>query len=309
MSRILRSMLYIPANSQRMISRAASELEDAVILDLEDAVPATEKETGRILARDAIPMLEDAGIDIFIRVNSVGTGLTEEDVSYTVAKGLDGIMLPKTETKEDVVRLDQLLGNEEKRKGIESNSIAILPLVESPEGVQNVFDIASASSRIVGLAFGAADFLREMGVGFAVTRLSFEEYYPLVLYARSRISQAAKIAGVAAIDTPFFGLLIDMDGLCKESEAAKMLGFTGKQLIHPRHIEPVNRIFTPSGEDVDYAKSLVAAYDEASAKGTGSASFGGRMIDHAMYEMGMDMISRAETIAKKAATKGEKDLL
>ena len=308
MSRILRSMLYIPANSYKMITKAMSEPEDAVILDLEDAVPIGEKETARIFARDSIAMLKDAEIDVFVRVNSLGTGLTEEDISYVVVKGLDGIMLPKTETMEDVTRLAQLLGEEEKRKGLELNSIDILPLVESPKGVQNIFDIVSASSRIVGLSFGAADFLREMGVGFAVTRLSFEEYHPLVLYARSRISQAAKIAGVEAIDTPFFGLLIDMKGLSKESEGVKMLGFTGKQLIHPRHIEPVNRIFAPSEEDVDYAKSIVATYEEAKAKGAGSASFGGRMIDYAMYRMGVDMISKAEAIAKKAAAKRKKIL-
>ena len=308
MSRILRSMLYIPANSYKMITKAMSEPEDAVILDLEDAVPIGEKETARIFARDSIAMLKDAEIDVLVRVNSLGTGLTEEDISYVVVKGLDGIMLPKTETMEDITRLNQLLGEEEKRKGLELNSIDILPLVESPKGVQNIFDIVSASSRIVGVSFGAADFLREMGAGFAVTRLSFEEYHPLVLYARSRISQAAKIAGVEAIDTPFFGLLIDMKGLSKESEGVKMLGFTGKQLIHPRHIEPVNRIFAPSEEDIDYAKSIVATYEEAKAKGAGSASFGGRMIDYAMYRMGVDMISKAEAIAKKAAAKREKIL-
>ena len=303
MSRILRSMLYIPANSWRMINKAISESEDAVILDLEDAVPIGEKETGRIFARDSASMIKAAGFDIFVRVNSLDTGLTEEDVSYVVVKGLDGIMLPKTETKEDILRLDKLLAEEEKKKGLESNSIEILALVETPKGVQNVFEIASASSRIVGLAFGAGDFLREMGVGFAITQLPFEEYYPLILYARSRVAQASKIAGVEAIDTPFFGMLIDTEGLSKESEDVKMLGFTGKQLIHPRHVEPVNVVFTPSEEDADYAKSVVVAYDEAKAKGAGAASFGGRMIDYAMYRMGMDMMSKVETIAKKAATK------
>ena len=305
-SRILRSMLYIPANSWRMITGGLAGVEDAIILDLEDACPIGEKETGRIFARDCIPMLKDAEIDVFVRVNSMGTGLTEEDVSYVVTKGLDGIMLPKTETADDVVGLDQLLGEEEKRKGLEPNSIDIIALVESPKGVQNVFDIVSASPRIVGVSFGAGDFLREMGVGFAITRLSFEEYYPLILYARSRISQAAKIAGIEAIDTPFFGLLIDIKGLAKESEEVKMLGFTGKQLIHPRQIDSANKVFAPSEEDGNYAKSIVAAYEEAKAKGAGSASYGGRMIDYAVYRMGMDMISKAEAITKKAAIRREK---
>jgi len=304
--RVLRSMLYIPANSWRMVINGLSGAEDAIILDLEDAVPGAEKETGRIFARDSIPMIKDEGIDVFVRINSMGTGLAEEDIGYVVVKGLDGIMLPKTETAEDIVKLDELLGEEEKKKGINSNNIEIIPLVESPRGVKNVFDIASASPRIVGVSFGAGDFLREMGVGFAVTRLSFEEYYPLILYARSRISQAAKVAGVEAIDTPFFGLLTDVKGLNEESERVKMLGFTGKQLIHPRHVESANKTFAPSKDDAEYAKSVVAAYKEAEARGAGSASFGGRMIDYAVYKMGLDMMSRVEAATMKATRKRER---
>ena len=116
-SRILRSMLYIPANSWRMVTGGLSGAQDAIILDLEDAVPVGEKETGRIFARDFTPRLKDAGNDVFVRVNSMGTGLTKEDMSYVVIKGLDGIMLPKTETKDDVIRLDELLVEEEKEKG------------------------------------------------------------------------------------------------------------------------------------------------------------------------------------------------
>lgn len=304
MAVILRSMLYIPANSWRMIVNGLLGMEDAVILDLEDAVPIGEKETSRVFARDSISMFKNAGIGVFIRVNSLDTGLIEEDISTVVVKELDGIILPKTETEDDIARLDELLREEEKRKGLESNSISIIALVESPRGVQNVFGIAT-SPRLVGIGFGAGDFLREMGVGFAVTRLSPEEYYPLILHARSCISQAARISGVEAIDTPFFGLLIDMKGLYRESEQAKLLGFTGKQLIHPRQLDTVNEVFTPSEEDVEYAKSIVVAYDEAKARGMGSASFKGRMIDYAMYRMGKDMLTRAEAM-NKAATRREK---
>ena len=305
-SLILTSVLYIPASSWRMIVNGLSGMQDTVILDLEDAVPIGEKETGRIFARDSIPMFKEAGIDVFVRVNSMGTGLTKEDIKSVVVKGLDGIMLPQTETKDDVAGLGELLEEEERRKGLESNSISTIALVESPMGVQNVFDIVSAGPRLVGVAFGAADFLREMGAGFAVTRLSREEYYPLILYARSRISQAARITGIKAIDTPFFGLLIDIKGLAKESEQVKLLGFTGKQVIHPRHVDTINEVFTPSKEDVEYAKSIVAAYEEAEARGTGAASFGGRMIDYAMYRMGKDMLSKAEAISNRKATRCQK---
>jgi len=296
---VWRSMLFIPANSWRMIMRATTEMQDAIILDLEDAVPIAEKETARVFARDSVTILKSKGIDVFVRVNSLATGLTQEDLKYAVVKGLDGIMLPKSESREDVVKLDRLIKKEEMRKKLKPNSISMMLLLESPRGVLKASEIATGSKRVVALGFGAGDFLRELGEGFAIARLSPDEYFPMILYARSRISIAARVAGVPAIDTPFFGLLIDTDGLIRESSKAKLLGFKGKMLIHPRHIEPVNQVFSPSKEDVEFSKQMIKVYKEAEAKGLGAASFGGRMIDYAMVSMGKDLLSRAEAIAEK----------
>jgi citrate lyase subunit beta/citryl-CoA lyase len=290
-----------------MIMRATTEMQDAIILDLEDAVPIAEKETGRVFARDGIPILKAKGIDVFVRVNSLGTGLTEKDLGYVVVEGLDGIMLPKSETKEQIVKLDRFLKKEEVKKGMKPGSISILPLLESPRGVLNASDIATGSKRVVALGFGAGDFLRELGEGFAIARLSPDEYFPMILYARSRISIAARVAGVPAIDTPFFGLLIDTEGLERESSKAKLLGFKGKMLIHPRHVQPVNQVFSPSKEDIEFSKRMIDAYKEAEAKGLGAASFGGRMIDYAMVSMGEDLLSKAEAIAEKEKRRAEQN--
>jgi citrate lyase subunit beta/citryl-CoA lyase len=149
------------------------------------------------------------------------------------------------------------------------------------------------------LAFGAGDFLRELGEGFAIARLSPDEYFPTILYARSQISIAARVHDIPAIDTPFFGLLTDEEGLIREATRVKLMGFKGKLLIHPRHVGPVNEVFCPSGEDVDFAQQMIAAYREAEAQGLGAASFGGRMIDYAMVSMGEDLLQRAEAIAKR----------
>jgi len=282
-----------------MIMRATTEMQDAIILDLEDAVPIAEKETARVFARDSVTILKSKGIDVFVRVNSLATGLTQEDLKYAVVKGLDGTMLPKSESREDVVKLDRLIKKEEMSKKLKPNSISMMLLLESPRGVLKASEIATGSKRVVALGFGAGDFLRELGEGFAIARLSPDEYFPMILYARSRISIAARVAGVPAIDTPFFGLLIDTDGLIRESSKAKLLGFKGKMLIHPRHIEPVNQVFSPSKEDVEFSKQMIKVYKEAEAKGLGAASFGGRMIDYAMVSMGKDLLSRAEAIAEK----------
>ena len=299
MTRILRSMLYVPANSWRMINNAPGEGADAVILDLEDGCPMPEKETGRVFARDSIPMLKEHGLDVFVRVNSLETGLTGTDISYVVVKGIDGIMLAKTESEEAVNEVDRLLREEEKKKGLVPESVAIMALIETPRGIMNIRGIIEASKRVVAVGFGAGDFSREMGAGMGVSKLTPEEYFPMVLYARSAMAVAARAAGIQAIDTPFFGLIIDLEGLAKESEKAKLLGFSGKQLTHPRHVDVVNRVFAPAAGDVDFAKRVVAAYEEARTKGLGATTVGGRMIDYGSFRRAESLLAFSRAIEER----------
>ena len=305
MERILRTMLFVPANSWRMITTAATEGGDAVILDLEDACPIAEKETGRIFARDSIPMLKEKGMDVFVRVNSFDTELTEEDISYVVVSGLDGVMLPKAESKEDILKLDQLLKVEEEKKGILPNTIAILPLLESPKGISAVSEIISGSQRVIGVSFGAGDYSREIGAGMGVTSLSPEEYFLMASHPRSCIALAARAAGILAIDSPFFGLVIDIEGLIKESRKVKLIGFTGKLLVHPRHVDSVNQVFSPSKDEIDFARRVIKAYEEAKAKGLGATSLGGRMIDYGSYRRALNLISIAEKISEREKRKNQ----
>jgi citrate lyase subunit beta/citryl-CoA lyase len=303
--RILRTMLFVPANSWRMITTAATEGGDAVILDLEDACPIAEKETGRIFARDSIPMLKEKGIDVYVRVNSFDTGLTEKDIDYGVVKGLDGIMLPKAESKEDIYRLDQLLNVEEEKKGLSLNSVVILPLLESPKGISAVSEIISGSQRVIGVSFGAGDYSREIGAGMGVTSLSPEDYFLMASHPRSCIALAARAAGIFAIDAPFFGLVIDLDGLFREARKVKLMGFTGKLLVHPRHVDPVNQVFSPSKEEIDFARRVIKAYEEAKAKGLGATSLGGRMIDYGSYRRALNLLSIAEKISEGEKRKSQ----
>jgi len=295
---VWRSLLFIPANSWKMLNKAASEMEDGVLIDLEDACPVAERETGRIFARDIAPVLKAKGVDVLVRVNSLPTGVTADDIKVVATEGIDGIMLPKSESKEDIIEVAKILDKEEEAKGIKKK-IAILPLVESPKGVINAYEIGKASDRVAGLGFGAGDFMRELGEGFTITKMSPDEYFPILSYPRSAVSIAACALGVPAIDTPFFGLLIDNEGLERETRKAKSLGFKGKMITHPRHVEVVNRVFSPSEDDLTYSKRMVSAYQQAKAEGKGSAVLDGKMIDYAMHEMGMDMIAKAETIAEK----------
>lgn len=299
MIRILRSMLYVPSNSWRMIQNATAEGADAIILDLEDGCPISEKETGRVFARDSIPMLKQHGLDVFVRVNSMETGLTAADIEYVVVPGLDGIMLAKTESKEDVSGLDSWLKEQERKKGILPGSVQVMALLETPKGILNIREIIGASERMVAVGFGAGDYSREMGAGMGVTKLSPDEYFPMVLHARSSIAMAARAAGLQAIDTPYFGLVIDLEGVRRESEKVKLLGFSGKQLTHPRHVGVANQVFSPAEGDVEYARKVVAAYQEARSKGLGATTMGGKMIDFGSFKRAETLLSFAGAVEEK----------
>ncbi len=292
---VLRSMLFVPGNNMRMITKAATLPSDAIILDLEDAVPLPDKETARIMIRDTVKAVKSGGSYVFVRVNALTTRLTAEDLKFVAVKDLDGIMLAKTEAKSDVIELEAMLEDAEKSLGLEVGSLTIIPLVETAKGVVNVYEIASASERIVAVAFGAGDYYSD--IGRSVASLSPEETE--LLYARSQIVNSSTAAGVQAIDTPFFGLLTDMKGFMKETVLALQLGFKGKLLIHPTQIEPANKIFSPSQDEAEYAGRVVRAFEEAEARGLGAISLEGKMIDYMNYRQAKDMVSFLEFIAQK----------
>jgi len=292
---VLRSMLFVPGNSMRMITKAATLPADAIILDLEDAVPLPDKETARVMSRDTIKVLKSTGAYVFVRINALTTGLVAEDVKYVAVDGLDGIVLPKAEATSDVVELDGMLAEIEKNSGLELGNFKIIPLVETAKGVINAYEIASASKRIVAVGFGAGDYYRDLGR--SVSSLSPEQTE--LLYARSQTVIASRAVGVQALDTVFFGLLTDVDSFMKEAILALKLGFKGKFLIHPTQIEVVNKIFSPSPEEVTYASRVVAAFEEAQAKGLGATSFEGKMIDYMTYQQAKDLAGFAELIVNK----------
>ena len=299
MARILRSMIYVPANNWRMITNAPAEGADAIILDIEDGCPMAEKETGRIFARDSVAFLKEHGVEAFVRVNSLETGLTGTDLEYVVTPGLDGIMLAKTESPEDIVQADELILAQERAKGLPEGSLRLIALIETPKGVVNVNAIIAASTRIIAVAFGAGDYSREMGAGMGVSKLSPDEYFPMTLYARSALAVAARAAGIQAIDTPFFGLVIDLEGLVRETTKVKLLGFSGKQLTHPRHIAPVNETFAPSTDEIEFARTVVHAYEEAQGQGLGATTVGGKMIDYGSYKRSVSLLALADAVAAR----------
>jgi citrate lyase subunit beta/citryl-CoA lyase len=298
---IFRSLLFVPANNWRLIESAKRALDaDAIILDMEDAVPIDDKETARWFVKDAVKELKDVGHTIVVRVNSIASGLAKDDLKFAVQEGVDAIMLPKTESKEDVVVLERMLEEEEKQKSL--NPIAIIPLIESARGVLNAYEIASASKRVIAIAFGAADYLRDLGRSYFT--LSLDEHE--LLFPRAQLAIAARSAGIHAIDTPYLGLLIDLKGVQKEAEIALKLGFKGKMCIHPSHVKIINEVFTPSEKEIELARKIVNAYEEAVKRGLGATSVEGRMIDKATYDQAKALLITIEALKEKEKRLGKK---
>ena len=281
-SLLLRSCLFVPGNNYRAILKTEKINFDAAIFDLEDAVPLEEKETARIFVKDAIEKLDFKGKLKIVRVNSEAE-LIEDDLKAVLRKGLDGIMLPKAESADDITRLKELI-----EKYSTSINPFIIALVESAKGVVRTEEIAK--SEVAAIAFGALDYYRTLGRSYFKFTLEQVE----LLFARSKVVNAAKAFGKKAIDSPFFGLIIDKDGLMRESKLAWQLGFDGKLVIHPNHVEIVNQIFSPKAEDVKLAREIIEAFEKA-----GTSSVGGRMIDYASYVQAKEVIEMHEEILKR----------
>jgi citrate lyase subunit beta/citryl-CoA lyase len=280
-----------------MLTKSATLAADAVILDLEDAVPILEKETARIMIRDAIAAIKQEGSSVFVRVNALSTKMTAEDLNHVVVQSLAGIMLAKSESVDDLQELDNMLTSAERLSGFRRKKLTIIPLIESAKGVLNAHDIAKGSKRVIALAFGAGDYYRDLGRN--VTSLSPEQTE--LLYARSRIVNCCVAASIQPIDAPYFGLLTDKAGFREEVKLGVRLGFKGKLLVHPTQIEPTNDLFSPLKDETKYALELVKAFKEAQKTGLGAVSFDGKMVDYMHYQQAKELIALSRAVSKRKA--------
>jgi citrate lyase subunit beta/citryl-CoA lyase len=207
-----------------------------------------------------------------VRINSSRTEYGVEDVRKVIEGRPDTLLLPKVNRPEDIGGYDTLIAECERREGLSSGSIGLMALIETPLGVVNIDAIALASPRLNGLLFGAADYTRETRGKITPDRL--ELYYPMI-----RILLAARVAGIDAIDTPHFDIN-DMEGLARHAQKAKEMGYDGKAVIHPAQADVVNRVFTPSQEEVEYARRVVEAFERAKAEGRGATQLDGQLIEN-----------------------------
>lgn len=274
--KLRRTMLYVPGSNPAMVKDAHIYRSDSVMFDLEDSVSLREKDSARLLVFHALKALYYGDVEKVVRVNGLDGPYGRDDVAAMVGAGVDAIRLPKTETADDIRRVERAVEEAERRFGREVGSTKLMAAVESAAGVLNAREIACASPRLVAIALGAEDFVTDLH-----TKRSPEGAE--LLAARSLLVMAARAAGIMAIDTVFSDVN-DEAGFEREVRLAKQLGFDGKSVIHPLQIPIVDGVYAPTKAEIEKALRVVAAIRDAEARGSGVVAVDGKMVDKPIVE-------------------------
>lgn len=291
---VLRTLLFAPAVHARHVEKALSGAADGAILDLEDAVAIAEKPTARLAARHALDArsVAPAGPKAYVRINDLTTPYAYDDLCAIVGPGLDGIILPKTESAEQIATVDWLLRQLERARDLPAGGIDLMPIIETAAGLRHVREIAAAAPRVRRLNFGAGDFSLDVNMTWTLGHEG-------LLWARVQVVIESRAAGLEPPLDTVYANLDDLDGLAREAEQAKRLGFQGKACIHPRQVEVVNAIFTPTEAEVAAARRVVGAFERAEAEGIASLRLDGRLVDYPVAHRARRTLELAEGIERK----------
>ena len=283
-----RSMLFLPGNNPNMLINGNCLGADAVIFDLEDAVSPDEKDAARILVRNTMRYMDFRGCEIIVRINSIDTAYWRKDIDAIAPYTPGLILLPKTGSAADVLAADEYITQTEEKLGLAQGTIGLMPLIETAMGVENAFAIASATKRVKALFLGAEDLTADLQCKRTKEGREIE-------YARTRLVMAARAAGVDVYDTPFTDVNDD-EGIEVDALLAKSLGFSGKASISPRHVEVINRVFSPTMAEIDYAYEVMEAIALAKQQGKGAIALRGKMIDAPIVMRAQRTIAMAEAL-------------
>ena len=291
MVRRRRSLHFVPGGNEKMLLKALALPADGLILDLEDAVPPDRKAATRPVVRDWLGTREFGARERWVRMNPIWGPLGAADLEETIAGRPDGYVVPKPRHAGDVRGIAQALDRLEQRHGIAHGSTRLtLIATETPEGLLNIREVASASPRVVAISWGVED----LGAAMGLQRVRDAEgrYLDIPRYARVMCAVAAAAAGVDALDTVYTEIA-DLAGLRRECEDAVAMGFTGKISIHPNQVPVINDVFTPAKEALEEARELVAAFEESARRGVYAFTFRGRMVDAPHLARARKLLARA----------------
>ena len=283
--RLRRSRLSLPGTEPKYAINAALHGSDAIVLDLEDSVHPAEKDAARILTRNALRSVGFGECERMVRINQLPLGL--EDLAEIIPEAPDLVLIPKVEHPGQVTQVDNMISELKVRHQI-NRSVWIMPILESGQGIENAAAIASASENVVALTIGLEDYTADLGV--AKTAEGKES-----LYARTRLVNAARAAGVQAIDS-VYGDVGDMEGLKRWGENARALGFEGMGCIHPAQIPVIHSAFAPSTAEIEKAQKIAGAFEEAQQRSVGVVSLGSKMIDPPVVQRALKLVARAKAM-------------
>jgi len=280
-----RSALFMPGNNPGMLQSGGIHGADGIILDLEDAVPADSKDSARTLVKHALSTLKYP-CQVLVRVNGITTPHWEADIQAVVPCRPDVLVIPKCESTQEMQDWDLAVRKLERQKGIVEGSIRFMCLIESPLGVRNGFEIAKATPRVESLALGCADLTAELG-----TQVSLEGTE--VAYAMGKMLMDARAAGVYAYDTAYADVE-NIDGLVARCQISKQMGYDGRPVISPSHVEIVNTLYCPSQKEIESAMEIILAAEEGIRKGRGAISLNGAMIDAPILKRARQVLELAK---------------
>ncbi|ATW24985.1 HpcH/HpaI aldolase/citrate lyase family protein [Candidatus Formimonas warabiya] len=288
MSKLRRTMLFIPGNDPGKLQSAGIYRSDCLVFDLEDSVSVNEKDAARILVRNAIMYIEYPS-EIGVRINGLDTSYGRDDLATILPAKPAFIRLPKAEKVDDIQELDRIISAAERKYQFQSGTIKIVLTIETAKGILSAYHLAVASPRVIGIGMGAEDLVADLKG--SRTREGNE-----LLFAKSQILYAARAAGVQAIDNVFSDVN-DEEGFREDTNWGRILGYDGKSVIHPNHIPIVHEIYAPSEKEIDLAKNVLAAYQEAVQNKSGVIALNGKMIDG-------PVVTRAERVMQYARALG-----
>lgn len=283
-----RSWMFVPGNKERFLHKAPNSGADGIFLDLEDGVLPTEKEAARHMVVAALNLAQ-TGLLRYVRVNALSTPWLLDDLDIVVQRGLDGICLTKVDNPSDIAQVDAILSFLEHKRDLARGAIRVLAAVESARGLINAPAIASCNARVSGVMFGAEDYALDLGLGARREKEAAE-----LIYARSIIVGAAAAAGVWSVDGVYPNL-DDPAALIEDTQQARRLGFTAKSTFNPRQIETINNIFSPQPDEIDYARKVAKAFDEAKARGDASVAVGGQLVDKPILLRALTLLEVADS--------------
>ena len=285
--RLRRSRLYLPGAEPKYFINAGLHGPDAIILDLEDSVHHAEKDTARILVRNTLRAVDFGGCERMVRINQLPLGL--EDLAEVIPEAPDLVLIPKIEQAQQVAEVDRVVGDLKTRYGI-TRPIWLMPILESALGIENAFAIATVTPNIAALTIGLEDYTADLGVVKTVEGRESQ-------YARTRLLNAAKAAGIQAIDS-VFGDVGDLAGLRQWGENSRALGFEGMGCVHPSQVPVIHEAFAPSQVEIEKALKIVAAFEEAQQRGLGVVSLGSKMVDPPVVARAQKLVARAKAMGK-----------